>query len=130
MEGLLGGAPGRPGRSAYGELVQWDTSKHDWLEGLTPPRAGADQQQVCDIGARDEQDQADHGHQDDQRFRVLPPESRDSTAARQQSEFASHEILVLGLCHTVLCVPGPEKLVFVLDDLREKDVERGQCLFP
>jgi hypothetical protein len=23
----------RPRRSAYGELVQWDTSEHDWLEG-------------------------------------------------------------------------------------------------
>jgi DNA-binding Lrp family transcriptional regulator len=25
--------PWRPRRSRYGELVQWDTSKHDWLEG-------------------------------------------------------------------------------------------------
>ena len=25
--------PWRPRRSAYGELVQWDTSDHDWLEG-------------------------------------------------------------------------------------------------
>src|ERR1017187_9321932 len=23
----------RPRRSRYGELVQWDTSEHDWLEG-------------------------------------------------------------------------------------------------
>jgi hypothetical protein len=23
----------RPRRSPYGELVQWDTSNHDWLEG-------------------------------------------------------------------------------------------------
>src|ERR1035437_928130 len=23
----------RPRRSGYGELVQWDTSNHDWLEG-------------------------------------------------------------------------------------------------
>jgi len=23
----------RPRRSGYGELVQWDTSDHDWLEG-------------------------------------------------------------------------------------------------
>ena len=23
----------RPRRSAFGELVQWDTSEHDWLEG-------------------------------------------------------------------------------------------------
>jgi transposase len=33
----------RPRRSGYGELVQWDTSNHDWLEGqhfpnLTPNR--------------------------------------------------------------------------------------------
>jgi hypothetical protein len=25
--------PWRPRRSRYGDLVQWDTSKHDWLEG-------------------------------------------------------------------------------------------------
>jgi len=25
--------PWRPRRKAYGELVQWDTSDHDWLEG-------------------------------------------------------------------------------------------------
>ena len=25
--------PWRPRRSHYGELVQWDTSDHDWLEG-------------------------------------------------------------------------------------------------
>ena len=23
----------RPRRSCFGELVQWDTSEHDWLEG-------------------------------------------------------------------------------------------------
>ena len=27
----------RPRRSAYGELVQWDTSNHDWLEGRGEP---------------------------------------------------------------------------------------------
>ncbi len=27
----------RPRRSAYGELVQWDTSTHDWLEGRGEP---------------------------------------------------------------------------------------------
>ena len=26
----------RPRRSRYGELVQWDTSEHDWLEGRGP----------------------------------------------------------------------------------------------
>jgi hypothetical protein len=26
----------RPRRSAFGELVQWDTSEHDWLEGRGP----------------------------------------------------------------------------------------------
>src|SRR5689334_23840549 len=25
--------PWRPRRSRFGELVQWDTSEHDWLEG-------------------------------------------------------------------------------------------------
>ena len=28
----------RPRRSAFGELVQWDTSEHDWLEGRGPAR--------------------------------------------------------------------------------------------
>jgi hypothetical protein len=28
----------RPRRSAFGELVQWDTSDHDWLEGRGPVR--------------------------------------------------------------------------------------------
>src|ERR1700682_91808 len=28
----------RPRRSAFGELVQWDTSTHDWLEGRGPGR--------------------------------------------------------------------------------------------
>ena len=28
----------RPRRSAFGELVQWDTSEHDWLEGRGPVR--------------------------------------------------------------------------------------------
>jgi transposase len=28
----------RPRRSAFGELVQWDTSNHDWLEGRGPVR--------------------------------------------------------------------------------------------
>lgn len=28
----------RPRRSAFGELVQWDTSEHDWLEGRGPLR--------------------------------------------------------------------------------------------
>jgi transposase len=28
----------RPRRSAFGELVQWDTSGHDWLEGRGPVR--------------------------------------------------------------------------------------------
>ena len=28
----------RPRRSAFGELVQWDTSHHDWLEGRGPVR--------------------------------------------------------------------------------------------
>src|SRR5271169_2801227 len=28
----------RPRRSAFGELVQWDTSTHDWLEGRGPVR--------------------------------------------------------------------------------------------
>ena len=27
----------RPRRSAFGELVQWDTSEHDWLEGRGEP---------------------------------------------------------------------------------------------
>ena len=29
---------GRPRRSGFGELVQWDTSEHDWLEGRGPGR--------------------------------------------------------------------------------------------
>jgi hypothetical protein len=31
---------GNPGlaRSGFGELVQWDTSEHDWLEGRGPVR--------------------------------------------------------------------------------------------
>jgi DNA-binding MarR family transcriptional regulator len=29
--------PWRPRRSGYGELVQWDTSDHDWLEGRGEP---------------------------------------------------------------------------------------------
>src|SRR5437667_5379087 len=29
---------GRPRRTAFGELVQWDTSDHDWLEGRGPVR--------------------------------------------------------------------------------------------
>jgi transposase len=29
--------PWRPRRSAYGELTQWDTSDHDWLEGRGEP---------------------------------------------------------------------------------------------
>src|SRR5258708_19073277 len=28
----------RPRRSGFGELVQWDTSEHDWLEGRGPAR--------------------------------------------------------------------------------------------
>lgn len=28
----------RPRRTAFGELVQWDTSEHDWLEGRGPVR--------------------------------------------------------------------------------------------
>jgi transposase len=28
----------RPRRSAFGELVQWDTSEHDWVEGRGPVR--------------------------------------------------------------------------------------------
>lgn len=28
----------RPRRSSFGELVQWDTSEHDWLEGRGPVR--------------------------------------------------------------------------------------------
>jgi hypothetical protein len=28
----------RPRRAAFGELVQWDTSEHDWLEGRGPVR--------------------------------------------------------------------------------------------
>ena len=33
----------RPRRSGFGELVQWDTSDHDWLEGRGPVRlSGAD----------------------------------------------------------------------------------------
>jgi hypothetical protein len=28
----------RPRRSGFGELVQWDTSDHDWLEGRGPVR--------------------------------------------------------------------------------------------
>src|SRR5579864_2031256 len=28
----------RPRRSAFGEVVQWDTSEHDWLEGRGPVR--------------------------------------------------------------------------------------------
>jgi hypothetical protein len=28
----------RPRRSAFGELVRWDTSEHDWLEGRGPVR--------------------------------------------------------------------------------------------
>jgi len=28
----------RPRRSGFGELVQWDTSEHDWLEGRGPVR--------------------------------------------------------------------------------------------
>ena len=28
----------RPRRSGFGELVQWDTSTHDWLEGRGPVR--------------------------------------------------------------------------------------------
>lgn len=28
----------RPRRNAFGELVQWDTSEHDWLEGRGPVR--------------------------------------------------------------------------------------------
>jgi transposase len=28
----------RPRRSAFGEMVQWDTSDHDWLEGRGPVR--------------------------------------------------------------------------------------------
>ena len=27
----------RPRRSRYGELVQWDSSEHDWLEGRGEP---------------------------------------------------------------------------------------------
>ena len=30
--------PWRPRRSGFGELVQWDTSEHDWLEGRGPLR--------------------------------------------------------------------------------------------
>jgi transposase len=30
--------PWRPRRSGFGELVQWDTSEHDWLEGRGPVR--------------------------------------------------------------------------------------------
>jgi hypothetical protein len=30
--------PWRPRRSAFGELAQWDTSEHDWLEGRGPVR--------------------------------------------------------------------------------------------
>lgn len=30
--------PWRPRRSAFGELTQWDTSDHDWLEGRGPVR--------------------------------------------------------------------------------------------
>src|SRR5438874_1599791 len=29
--------PWRPRRSRYGELVQWDSSEHDWLEGRGEP---------------------------------------------------------------------------------------------
>jgi hypothetical protein len=29
--------PWRPRRSCYGELTQWDTSDHDWLEGRGEP---------------------------------------------------------------------------------------------
>jgi hypothetical protein len=28
----------RPRRSGFGELVQWDTSEHDWVEGRGPVR--------------------------------------------------------------------------------------------
>ena len=28
----------RPRRSGFGEMVQWDTSTHDWLEGRGPVR--------------------------------------------------------------------------------------------
>jgi hypothetical protein len=31
----------RPRRSTFGELVQWDTSEHDWLEGRGPVRCSA-----------------------------------------------------------------------------------------
>ena len=33
-----GDACWRPRRSGFGELVQWDTSEHDWLEGRGPVR--------------------------------------------------------------------------------------------
>jgi transposase len=35
---LLEVHPWRPRRSGFGELVQWDTSEHDWLEGRGPVR--------------------------------------------------------------------------------------------
>jgi transposase len=37
----------RPRRSAFGELVQWDTSEHDWLEGRGPGASTGDFTTAC-----------------------------------------------------------------------------------
>jgi len=43
----------RPRPSGFGELVQWDTSEHDWLEGRGPVAVSgaADRRHQLELGA-------------------------------------------------------------------------------
>src|SRR5471030_2334533 len=53
----------RPRRSAFGELVQWDTSEHDWLEGRGPVRYHDRRRDQLELGPlrRARCDTAQHG---------------------------------------------------------------------
>jgi hypothetical protein len=57
------------------------------------PRRGAGRQQTCHIGAGDQQHQADHGHQDEQRLFVRAPQVGVALSAGQRLEPHSQELL-------------------------------------
>ena len=63
---------------------------------FAPPRRRARQQQVGDVGARNQQNQARHRHQDVDRLRVSPPEAVQTRAAFQDPQFGNVRALAIG----------------------------------
>jgi len=87
--------------------------------GLFLPRRGARQQQARHVGARDQQHQADHAHQYQNRRRELLAEIRSPSQPRTKEQVFAQERIVKALRH------AGQLLQLQLVDLTVDDVHGG-----